>query len=481
MEQMEQTLTGKPDFSGRITSLVARNGDLLHKGFVKLDLPELATTTGTVAWTNDIGHVILEEMSVDIGGATIDRITSQWLTVNADLTLPKEKEEAYQIMIGQTKALTFPKATIPAATLYVPLIFWFNKHVGTSLPLISLMYHDVKLNFQLRNVWDCIIFQGGATRATLGSTPSLRNVSLYLEYIFLDSAERRMFSQLSHEYLIEQVQYQGSETATGGSVKVKLSFSHPSKYIVWVVQPTENLAANRHVDFSYKPTADGYDGSEPMRDAKIQLNATDRTTTLPAGYWNLVQPFYYFKSQPRAGTYVYSWALKPLEHQPSGSINMSRIEGVNIVMTLNTATGESVTISPYCVNYNVLNSRHIKRASSASVVQATTRHNQIAGNSQRHVHPLRRGNAREDPGERPVTMGTSHTAGTIRRQAPKPLRHGEASTTRRLWVRRISRAGLRYSLCPVKYAVRRGSNQKDYEWDGGYNARYGFSASKSDQ
>ena len=180
--------------------------------------------------------------------------------------------------------------------------------------------------------------------------------------------ERKMFSQLNHEYLIEQIQHQGSESHnSGSSLRLRTSFSHPCKEIVIAVRPNANVenGANRWTDFTYgsgenalfdptRPAAGvGYNGSDPLRDAKIQLNATDRTSLMPAAYWGIVQPYYHHTNIPTTGIYLYSFALKPEEHQPSGTLNASRIEGLNVVMTLNTGTA-GVTIFPFAVNYNVL-------------------------------------------------------------------------------------------------------------------------------
>lgn len=127
MESMEQTFSGNADFGRKVSCLVARNGDLIHKAYLQIDLPPLTANAGqTVAWTRQIGHVLLDEISVEIGGAIIDRHYGMWYHIYNELTQVYEKEDTYMVMIGNTAALTTPAATIPAATLYVPLIFWFK-------------------------------------------------------------------------------------------------------------------------------------------------------------------------------------------------------------------------------------------------------------------------------------------------------------------------------------------------------------------
>lgn len=139
MESMEQTFTGNADFGRKVSCLVARNGDLIHKAYIQIDLPALTpNASGTVAWTRNIGHVILDEVNVEVGGAIIDRHYGVWYTIYNELTQVAEKEDGYNVMIGNTAALTtLSSTTIPAATIYVPLIFWWNRNPGLALPLIA--------------------------------------------------------------------------------------------------------------------------------------------------------------------------------------------------------------------------------------------------------------------------------------------------------------------------------------------------------
>ncbi len=354
MESLEQSFTGSLDFQRKATCLIARNGDLIHKAYLQIELPPLVANPGqTVAWTRNIGHVIIDDISVEIGGGVIDKHYGMWYTIYNELTQVAEKEDAYNVMIGNTKALTDQAATIPAATLYVPLIFWFCKSPGLALPLIALLYHDVKLHVQFRSAVECYIT---SDNIPLSVTPQLSNVSLYLDYIFLDSAERRMFSQANHEYLIETLQTNGAESYSNAAIRQKLGFSHPTKELIWVVQPDANVVggANRWTDFTDSGVGPNpYAGNNPMADARIQLNTHDRISQRKAAYFNLVQPYFHHTRCPATGIFCYSFALSPENHQPSGSINMSRIEGVNIMMTLTTGTSP-VRVYPFAISYNIL-------------------------------------------------------------------------------------------------------------------------------
>lgn len=139
MESMAQTFTGTADFGRKVSCLVARNGDLIHKAYLQVDLPTLTPNGGqTCAWTRNIGHVLLEEVNVEIGGTIIDRHYGMWFTIYNELTQASEKEDGYKVMIGDTATLTTQSNTpIAGATLLIPLIFWFNRNPGLALPLIA--------------------------------------------------------------------------------------------------------------------------------------------------------------------------------------------------------------------------------------------------------------------------------------------------------------------------------------------------------
>jgi hypothetical protein len=232
-----------------------------------------------------------------------------------------------------------------------------------ALPLIALLHHDVRINVSFRSFHECYsqytppssgtVFTHSTT--ALSAVQPIQDVKLFVDYIFLDAPERRMFAQMNHEYLIEQLQFTGATSVSNTAVREKLSFSHPTKELVWVVQPEANIARNRWTDFTDAGAADAdvYGGGDPMVEGKIQLGSHDRISTRPGAYFNLVQPYYHHTRIPSTGIYVYSFALKPEEHQPSGSINMSRIESITLQMTLSGATS-AARLYVYAVNYNVL-------------------------------------------------------------------------------------------------------------------------------
>jgi hypothetical protein len=319
IESIQQTFNGNPTLGQRVTCQISRNGDLVHKLYLQADV-----TAGNSSAKN-VGHKLIEQVEVEIGGQMIDRQYGEWMYIWNELTLPEGKK------VGFKKMINYEGGNTNQNKVYVPLEFWFCRNIGLALPLIALQYHEVKINLTL-----------GSKTALGGSASSVSNVELWADYIFLDTDERRRFAQLSHEYLIEQVQFTGGESiasSTGGAVttKSKLSFNHPVKELVWV---------NKH-------STDDQFSNLPTTDFQLQLNGNDRFAKRDAKYFTHVQPYQHHENIPD-GTdiHVYSFALKPEEHQPSGTLNMSRIDTATAIVGTNSV--DAGTLNMYAVNYNVL-------------------------------------------------------------------------------------------------------------------------------
>ena len=289
---------------------------------------------------------MIEEVSIEIGGQTIDKHYGDWLHIWNQLTQTAEKEAGYKVMIGDASTLTPAQSAgvdTLATTLYIPFQFWFCRNPGLALPLIALQYHEVKFNITFRAASECRL-------GTHTGSISLSNASLYIDYIYLDTDERRQFAQVQHEYLIEQLQYTGAESFSNQSVKSKLALNHPCKELVWTLAKSSKETLNDWFDYT------DANGVGAVVDAKLQLNGHDRFSTRKGSYFNLVQPYQHHTNIPNDGIYVYSFALNPEQHQPSGTVNMSRIDNATLMMTLTSDVVSSATakLRLYAVNYNVL-------------------------------------------------------------------------------------------------------------------------------
>jgi hypothetical protein len=515
MESIEQTFNGQADFGRRVTCTISRNGDLAYRTYLQITLPEInqamnptpttrvpagpgaqhRSESGVFArWLDFPGEQIISIVEVEIGGQRIDRQYGDWMHIWNQLTLTSEQQRGYYKMVGNTTQLTFitdpsfaavdgpcatsaptqvcaPRNALPETTLYVPLQFWYCRNPGLALPLIALQYHEIKINLDLRPIDECLwavtsLNNTSSTSSLKVSTAyqmSLVAASLYVDYVFLDTEERRRMAQSAHEYLIEQLQFTGDESVGSSSNKIKLNFNHPCKELIWVVQPDANVdycaslitgttlfsvlgaqpfnytdaidvlpngihafagpgsvggpnefinsaglfedpaatdavtfpgwdyqapnfnhsgwvntttqsqlvpvANNGNADFqssvsdagTFVLTETSLDmhcwGENPVVTAKLQLNGQDRFSEREGTYFDLVQPFQHHTRTPDTGINVYSFALRPEEHQPSGTCNFSRIDNATLQLVLSNATvggTNTAKVRVYATNYNVL-------------------------------------------------------------------------------------------------------------------------------
>ena len=490
MESIEQTFSGQADFGRRVTCTISRNGDLAYRTYLQVTLPEInQSMAGSAAgsavyarWLDFVGEQLISQVEVEIGGQRIDRQYGDWMHIWNQVTMTQEQQRGYFKLIGNTTQLTYmtdptfaaiagpcaatgaptqvcaPRNALPETTLYIPLQFWFNRNPGLALPLIALQYHEVKINLDIRPIGECLwavntlSATSGTQSVTTAYQQSLVAASLYVDYIFLDTDERRKMAQNPHEYLIEQVQFTGDESVGSSSNKIKLNFNHPVKELIWVVQPDANVDYCSSLDasqllfkvlgaqpFNYTDSIDALPnalhafggpselagsgafvtsqglfqmagavdvpgltsqsewnklsvntpfqpadgaavtgsglsdagtfvlgetaldmhcwGENPVVTAKLQLNGQDRFSEREGSYFDVVQPFQHHTRAPDTGINVYSFALRPEEHQPSGSCNFSRIDNavLQLVLSSPTVSGTATAkVRVYAVNYNVL-------------------------------------------------------------------------------------------------------------------------------
>jgi len=516
MESIEQTFNGQADFGRRVTCTISRNGDLAYHTILQVTLPQIGQQLANsgaggvyARWLDFPGEQLISQVEVEIGGQRIDRHYGDWMHIWNQLTMSSSQEKGYFAMVGNTTQLTYitdpsfsnvdgpcqsdaprqicaPRNALPETTLYIPLQFWFCKNPGLALPLIALQYHEVRINIDLRPIDEClwavsslnsIDNASSSMKVTAAYNQSLVAASLFVDYVFLDTDERRRMAQNPHEYLIEQLQFTGDESVGSSSNKIKLNFNHPVKELIWVVQPDANVDYCSSLEpttllskvlgaqpFNYTDaidalpnaihafggpnsiagpkgassdgnnfdfiTAEGlfqaagaidgpsdlsgnywtanivegasgfYNnpnftpgggtggtgaalgdtnesfvsdagtfvlsetaltlhcwGENPVVTAKLQLNGQDRFSEREGSYFDLVQPFFAHTRTPDTGINVYSFALRPEEHQPSGTCNFSRIDNATLQLVLSNATVEGTAtakVRVYATNYNVL-------------------------------------------------------------------------------------------------------------------------------
>ena len=358
MENIEQTVNGTAADSGRVSVTVARNGDLIADMYVELTAKQAFDKTED-AW---VAESAISTVELSIGGQRIDKHYQKWWRLYAELYMDEAKKLNYGKMTS---------ATVDNEKVYLPLIFFFNRNPGLALPLIALQYHEVRIDFDLSSVYGT----------------NFDSFKVWGNYIYLDTEERRRFAQKGHEYLIEQVQHTGADSlaAAGSTKQIRLSYNHPVKELVWCATQAAGVTgdANQLWNFTDTPItvsslmsadvdsnvsiAPGAAGapvligdvqfdeetSGPLKDFKLVLNGQDRFKEQGGKYFNTVQPFVHHSASPMAGVYSYSFALKPEEHQPTGTCNFSRID--NAQVSISTKAGSNkTTLNMFATNYNVL-------------------------------------------------------------------------------------------------------------------------------
>ena len=445
MEPFRINLSGEADWGVKHSAIIGRHADLLYSTYIEVVLPP------DNLFNNDkgrLGYNLVEYVELDIGGQLIDRLYGEWLFLwdclssdvqtgtklshmvglsdttayygrgpqgNSGFTGPTNFGVDPSVYVVPNPALCTPgSGRLPTPTVcYIPLTFFFTKNPGAALPLIALQYHEVKLNIQWNSPQEIAgdYRKGQSTpgrNGTNGAYPQQPvQAAVYIDYIYLDTEERRRFAQQSHEYLIEQTQYNEDQGITSYSNRIDLTFNHPVKELVWVVQPSRYTDCSLQTQFINGPQNEP-DGTTPTYRLKpftydlnpvyeqwLQINGQDRLDKRYGDYYTKVQPYQHHTgsfnpitdfnaglvgdaggaSKWQKGAYMYSFALRPEEHQPSGTCNFSRIDTATIVLNLagadassspsaglTTPPGIPVVVSPenpwnvrvYAVNYNIL-------------------------------------------------------------------------------------------------------------------------------
>lgn len=235
IETVEQQFVGNIGFGNTLSAKISRNGDLMTKVYLRVILNGVdpTATNSNFAWVRRVGHAMINQIEIDIGGTKIDRQYGTWLDIWYELARAGDHEKAYARMIGDVPELTTYDTSIKEAyTLYVPLQFWFNRFVGLAIPLIALQYHDTIINVTFANVNQLVIYDCKFDLTLV----TMQNASLLVNYVYLDTDERRRFALVGHEYLIEQIQFNGVEPTLADQQKYILDFNHPTKELIWALR-----------------------------------------------------------------------------------------------------------------------------------------------------------------------------------------------------------------------------------------------------
>jgi hypothetical protein len=327
LEAIQNTFSGSVGWGKRVTVSIPRNGDLISTQFLEIVLRKHATNASYFP-----AEQFVKQIEVEIGGQKIDQHYNDWYRLFSEIYMNETEKKAYRRMTDFDN----PEGTGDAGVtkrFFLPLQFFYNRAPGLALPLVALQYHEVRLN---------ITFESSAVMEANGVDVGVDpEATLYTTYVYLDSAERKRFSQQSHEYLISVVQHTGPESvapATSARTQnVRLNFNHPCKTLVWAIK------GDGYGEFTTGANGTTDDKYAVLQSSKLQVNGHDRMDERTGAYYNQVQPYEFLKTCPSAGVYMYSFCLKPDEIiQPSGSINMSRIDNATLIVSTKAASAAGI-------------------------------------------------------------------------------------------------------------------------------------------
>lgn len=398
MDTVQEFFSTKVGFGQHVKCTLSKRGDLLSKTGIYIKLSSLNENKNQskcsqmkgclctcpkcllgsenddiiYGWANAIGHVLLEEIEVYIGGQLIDRHYGEWLEIWTELTQTSEKRLGYYEMIGKKDPLAYSVDSFTGEMqLYVPFNFWFCRNIGLALPVLCLIYQEVEIVIKIREFDECWV----CNKSNVPKPKATIEACILADYIYLSLEERKQFYSESHIYLFEQLQVNEnnhSDTNTG-HLNIDLYFNHPVKELIWFIQRQDVLGPPDGVwpdDCSYPKGNDHFNYTtariprlaklnETFTSAKLQLSGADRTDEWPASYYRLWQNYYYHTRIPTANyLYVFSFGLSPEDHHPSGECNMSMVDNARLcIKLLNKQLAKEkypVISKVYATNYQVL-------------------------------------------------------------------------------------------------------------------------------
>lgn len=329
------------------------------------------------AWVKNLGHSIIEYIDVYIGGKRIDRHYGIWINIWYQLTYKYNQIDTYNKLIGNVPELTnFDNSIKPSYNLYIPLSFWFCRFNGLSFPLIAMQYNDLRFNVKIRKIEEVFYierlyraeYKGIDTTLTAGlinfitkeskdsnvniieNIDIMENISLtdlwdssgrqlrghiIFDYIYLDSSERKRFAQSGHEYLIERIQTDIFDNIQQTDLDVQLNFTNPSKEIIWIMaKDIYTINESSWNECKWYNYTTGKTNKNPILYSSLMISNYTRIEKRDGLYFNMYQPLMHHKVTPSIGINIYSFSLEPLQQQPTGSCNFSKLTNAKLFMNI---------------------------------------------------------------------------------------------------------------------------------------------------
>ena len=335
-------------------------------------------------WIQEIGHYIIDTISLQIGGQTIEVHDSNWNRAQHMIFYEHNHKEGYDKMIGNIPELYMDNKSIKQDgkakdqyILMIPINFWFSKDMHPGLPLVAMQYCDVDIIVKLRNLEEIAIWN---ENAYFIKKPKLK-CQILANYIYVEKEERKRLCETRLEYLIETLQKNGDMIISKNNIiknsfNIELNFNNSSKFLFWQVKLVRNQQSkeekfkwtddNVYISETVKNEFTGeekikYRQINPINNITIKFNGKIRESKKESIYYNLTQPYKAGSSNLSSNMYLYTFALDITKYQPTGTANLSQINNIILTMELNSAIMNEINsgnliikIGVYNYSYNIL-------------------------------------------------------------------------------------------------------------------------------
>jgi hypothetical protein len=277
-----------PSFRGSqvtATCTIPRSGDLVRNIYLRLSIPDV-TDSGNFLWARNLGSEFIKSIKILIGGNLIDTIPEHWITIWNELTLNSSMKKNYNFLTGNVPEYHTYRGDKTGRNIFIPLPLFFSGDPGLSIPLVALQYHELEIQFEFRNITE--MYSG-----TPVETLDITEISLDIEYIFLDSEERNRFAKVDHQYLINTLQFTKFNNISQNS-NLELKFNHPIKELIFILQRDD--VTNQQSNFTSNLKEE--EGNHMLTTGNLQVNGYDRFELINFSHFSGIQVLQHHSNYP---------------------------------------------------------------------------------------------------------------------------------------------------------------------------------------
>ena len=340
-------------FGKTLTVTVPRKGDMINDVCLYVKLPKLSRASGSTytGWCQSVGYAMIDYVEVIIGETVIDKQTGLSMEIQDYLSCPSDKRGGRDKNVGRYNTeLVLPQGAVADREFFIPFQFWFNKKISASLPLYLINMQEVKFRIKFREFQQLVVYDG----PTPPVNQEILDASLIVDYLILNDRDKANLNiKPSMTYLIEQVRTNVFKeiTASSQNCSIHLDYRQPVKEILFVVVPEQGLVNNDYYMFGQRDAPN--QGEALIRTAEVLFDGKPRITKQSEKYFRTVTPQKYHTFTGDRNIYVISFSEAPELNQPSGSVNFSRFDNINLNLEM-VENLPACIVYPFAISYNVL-------------------------------------------------------------------------------------------------------------------------------